>query len=56
MTSREDIALQLTLKAIEHMSIPHSNTHSSCEQANSDFSNQIADFYNTVYDKIKTYR
>lgn len=48
--SKEEIALQLTLKSIEYMdSRP---TGSSINENNSNFSKQVCDFYNYLYKNL----
>lgn len=52
MTNQE-IALQLTLKAIDKMHMPNSHeTERSSETANSLFSKQVCDFYNYLYNNL----
>ena len=51
---KEEIALQLTLKAIERMSTPTSNDKwHNAEDYNALFSNHIVEFYNNIYKKIE---
>lgn len=56
MTSKEDIALQLTLKSIERLSSATSSEFNGSKDYNDKFANYVADFYNSVYNKIETYR
>lgn len=50
MIPEQEIALQLTLKAIDRMATHFSNN--SAEKDNQDFSKQIADFYNNIYKNL----
>lgn len=56
MTSKEDIALQLTLKSIERISPAVGSEFDGSKEYNEKFANYVADFYNTIYDKIQTHR
>ncbi len=48
--SKEEIALQLTLKSIERMG---TNFHiATLSKDNLEFSNQVVDFYNNIYSKL----
>lgn len=55
MTSKEDIALQLTLKSIERLSSASASESNGSKDYNDKFANYVADFYNTVYNKIETH-
>ena len=48
--SKEEIALQLTLKSIERMGT--SIRSNSLSEDNLEFSNQVVDFYNNIYQKL----
>ena len=48
--SKEEIALQLTLKSIERMGT-HFNV-ATLSKDNLEFSNQVVDFYNNIYKKL----
>ena len=50
MRSEQEIALQLTLKAIDRMATHFSNN--SAKEDNQDFSKQIVDFYNNIYKNL----
>lgn len=51
--SKEEIALQLTLKAIDRMATPLNNeTHGTTSGYNSVFSKQVCDFYNYLYNNL----
>lgn len=51
--SKEEIALQLTLKSIERMATPLSKeTSGSASSYNSTFSKQVCDFYNYLYNNL----
>lgn len=50
LTAREEIALQLTLKAIERMGTHFSVARLS--EDNQEFSNQVVSFYNNIYEKL----
>jgi hypothetical protein len=48
--SKEEIALQLTLKSIDRIGfVAHSST---LKKDNLDLSNQVVDFYNNIYNKL----
>lgn len=55
MTAKEEIALQLTLKSIERMGTPSAGEFNGSTEYNKKFSNDVADFYNTIYEKIQTH-
>lgn len=48
--SKEEIALQLTLKSIEKMGIKM--YAATLKKDNLEFSNQVVDFYNNIYNKL----
>lgn len=48
--SRDEIALQLTLKSIERMGVK--SYASTLAKDNLEFSNQVVDFYNNIYKKL----
>lgn len=48
--SKEEIALQLTLKSIEYMDTRPSGT--TIVENNSNFSKQVCDFYNYLYSNL----
>lgn len=48
--SRDEIALQLTLKSIEKMGVK--TYPATLAQDNLEFSNQVVDFYNNIYKKL----
>lgn len=48
--TKEEIALQLTLKSIEKMGV---SIHiSTLKKDNMEFSNQVVDFYNNIYKNL----
>lgn len=48
--SKEEIALQLTLKSIERMGVKIYG--STIKKDNLEFSDQVVDFYNNIYNKL----
>lgn len=50
MRTEQEIALQLTLKAIDRMATHFSGP--STEKCNQEFSEQIVNFYNNIYKKL----
>ncbi len=51
--SKEEIALQLTLKAIDRMATPlNKETNGTTDGYNSAFSEQVCDFYNYLYNNL----
>ncbi len=48
--TKEEIALQLTLKSIEKMGV--SMQLSTLKKDNMEFSNQVVDFYNNIYKNL----
>lgn len=50
--SKEEIALQLTLKAIERISPPYASEAHTSEEYNQKFSKQLCDFYNYLYKNL----
>lgn len=55
MTAKEDIALQLTLKALDKLSCPTASEYKGSKEYNEIYANHIADCYNTIYNKIQTH-
>lgn len=51
--SKEEIALQLTLKSIDRMATPLSKeSNGTASGYNSAFSKQVCDFYNYLYNNL----
>lgn len=49
---KDEIALQLTLKAIERMRMPIASEAHISEEYNNKFSKQVCDFYNYLYKNL----
>ena len=54
MTSREEIALQLTLKVFDKMYCPKSGEYTNTEDFNAKLADYVANSYNIIYNNIET--